>query len=95
MEIVIASVIVAIIVLLDVMATRAILRDELSEQTQKTAQLAIVWLMPLIGALIVLGVHRSAETPSRKYREQPDAPDEFVFPGRGPRASSHGDADSD
>ena len=95
MEVVIASLIVAIIVLLDVLATRAILRDELSATTQTTAQLAIVWVIPLIGALIVLGVHRRAEKPSRKYREQLDPGDDFGFSGRGSRGGSHGDADSD
>jgi hypothetical protein len=67
---------------LNVLATKAVIRDEGSERKQKIAQLLFVWLIPLIGAVIALAVHRPNETPSRKYREPLDPGDDFGFSGR-------------
>lgn len=68
---------------LNLKATAAVARDDLSQRPQKTAQLLFVWLVPLIGAIVVLGVHRRPEAPSRKYRDPPDAGDDFAVSGRG------------
>jgi len=54
----VVALILATIVGLDVMATRAILRDDLSERRQRLAQIALVWLFPLLGALLVLALYR-------------------------------------
>ena len=62
--------IVAIIVLwLNVRATVVICVDELSEPAQRWVQLLMVWVLPLVGSIIVLAVHRKEENPSRKYRK--------------------------
>ena len=78
---------------LDVKATRMIVLDPLSERTQRILQLLLVWLLPLLGALLVLAVHRSAEKPSRKYRE-PQEPGEDL-PSQDADSSSHADANAD
>jgi hypothetical protein len=69
--------------LLNVLATRAVVRDGLSERSQKIFQLGLVWLLPLAGALLVLAVHRSPEAASRKYREPPEPGDDMGLSGRG------------
>ena len=56
---------------LNVRSTLAIRRDDLSDQKQRVMQLALVWLLPVIGAVIVLAVHRPTEKASRKYRDPP------------------------
>ena len=85
MEIGIASAVALIWIALNIAATRHVLRDDISERAQKAAQLAVVWLIPLIGAILVLAVHRSAEPPSRKYYEPANmghAPGADESPGR-------------
>ncbi|RYF16225.1 MAG: hypothetical protein EOO30_11750 [Comamonadaceae bacterium] len=67
---------------LHVKATIAVLRDDASDKGQKFGQLAFVWLVPLLGAVVVLAVHRAAEPPSRRYREAPDPGDDFAMSGR-------------
>lgn len=82
MEIVLALAALAIILGLNVKATISILRDTFSERTQKIAQLLIVWLVPIVGAIVVLAIHRPTEAPSRKYREAPDTGEDFALSGR-------------
>jgi hypothetical protein len=64
--------VLAVIVSLNVAATIAVWRDEYSERRQKILQIALVWLVPLFGALLVLGVHRKAEKPSGAYQTNGD-----------------------
>jgi hypothetical protein len=65
--------VLAVIVSLNVAATIAVGRDEYSERRQKILQIAQVWLVPLFGALLVLGIHRKAEKPSGAYRPDGDS----------------------
>ena len=58
---------------LNIKATIAVQRDHLSGQNQRLMQLALVWLLPVIGAVIVLAVNRPAEKATRKYREPPES----------------------
>ncbi|MCM5680886.1 hypothetical protein M8A51_15275 [Schlegelella sp. S2-27] len=82
MEVALALAIVVIPLGLSVQATRLVVGDVLCERRQKLAQLLLVWLVPLIGAAIVLAVHRSAQAPSRRYREPVDPGDDFGLSGR-------------
>lgn len=79
-----ALVLAAVLVplLLNGRATQFIVQDVLCDRQQKLAQLLLVWLVPIIGATIVLAVHRRAEPPSRQYREAADAGDDFAHSGR-------------
>lgn len=72
-------------------ATRLVLRDEVISRKQRIAQVFLVWLLPIIGAVLVFAVHRRTEAPSRKYREAPDPGDDFGLSGRA--RSTHADAD--
>lgn len=82
MEVALALAAIAIPLWLSIKATRLVVRDLLSERRQKVAQLLLVWLVPLIGAVVVLAVHRQAEPPSRQYREPVDPGDDFALSGR-------------
>jgi len=68
-------------------ATRTVLRDELSEKSQRIAQIAVVWLVPVFGALFIFALHRRPEEPSRKYRENLDPGDDYGMSGRSARAT--------
>ena len=57
---------------LNIKATKAALRDDLSDRNQRLMQLALVWLLPVIGAVIALAINRRAEKASRKYRDAPE-----------------------
>ena len=81
MELLLVLAVVSIPLWLNVLATRAVVRDTLSERKQRVAQLLLVWLIPLGGALVVLGVHRSAEPPSRRYRQEPEPGDDYGMSG--------------
>lgn len=94
-DIAIGGVLLLFVVAMSVRATFLVIRDDLSEPNQRKAQLLLVWLAPVIGALIVFAVHRKAEPPSRKYREDRDPYDDEPFPRIGGRGRSHEGADDD
>lgn len=73
------ALVIALPVALALWASLKVIRDEISERGQKAAQLALVWLVPLMGALIVLGVHRKSDKPSGKYRDRADLRDDFAM----------------
>ncbi len=81
MEIALTAALLTILIGLNVKAAIAIWRDTFSECRQKIMQLALVWLLPLIGAIVVLAVHRPAEKPTRRYSESPDAGEDFSISG--------------
>jgi len=85
MEIELTVLVIALPVLLSVWATMKVMADEFSERWQKGAQLALVWFVPVIGALVVLGVHRKAEEPSGRYRKDAGSGDDFGASGSGVR----------
>jgi hypothetical protein len=72
---------------LNLWATRVVVVDDLSSRSQKHSQLVLVWLLPLLGAIVVLAVHRKAEPPSRKYRTHPDPGDDFTLSGKSVNAT--------
>jgi hypothetical protein len=70
--------------LLNTWTTRAVLHDDLSSRGQRAAQIAIVWLVPLLGALLTLYLKREKIEPSTgRYREEPDPGDDFAFSAQG------------
>ncbi|RYG06756.1 MAG: hypothetical protein EON92_19620, partial [Burkholderiales bacterium] len=79
---VLIALIASAFLVLHLKATIAVLRDDASGKGQKVGQLAFVWLVPILGAVVVLAVHRAAEAPSRRYREAPDPGDDFAMSGR-------------
>ncbi len=93
MEYAIAAFFIVPLIVANWLATRLILRDELISRGQRIAQIFLVWLVPVIGAVVVFAVHRRPEEPSRKYREAPDPGDDFGFSGRGMRSTHHAGAD--
>lgn len=72
----IALLAVGIVFALSFTATLKVVQDDLSERPQKIAQLFLVWLLPVIGALIVWAVHRRPEKPLGRYREEEAQPPE-------------------
>jgi hypothetical protein len=93
MEIAVATILILIWLWLNAVATRTVVRDNLSERKQKVAQLILVWLIPYIGSLVVFAVHRPTEPPSRKYYEAANPGDDFGLSGRSLRSSVTPDAD--
>ncbi len=59
-------------------ASLSIWNDTLSDKKQRVLQLLLVWLAPLLGALIVIGVHRSHEKPSGRYHDEQMPPDDYM-----------------
>jgi len=69
-----------VLVALNAWTTRVVLRDELSSPAQRAAQIAFVWLIPLLGSLLTLHMNRKhPEPPTGRYRENPDAGDDFGY----------------
>jgi hypothetical protein len=81
-EVTLALAVLAIPLWLNVKATLQVARDVHSEGRQKAAQLLLVWLVPLVGALVVMAIHRAAEPPSLQYRQPDDPGDDFAYSGR-------------
>ena len=72
METLLALAALAIPLWLNVKATLAVRRDPLSDSSQKISQLLLVWLVPLIGAVVVLAVNRPKEKHSGRYPSEND-----------------------
>lgn len=68
-----------VLLCLNLFATRLIRRDEDSEKPQRLAQLLLVWLLPVIGAIAIWGLYRSEEKSPGAYRDIPE-PDDFDPP---------------
>jgi len=67
------------IVLLDAWVTWRVVGDGLSSSRQRAAQIALVWLLPVLGALIVLNLQRrNAEKGSGRYRDVQDVGDDLA-----------------
>lgn len=94
MDIALLLLVVSVLLWLNIRATLAVVRDTLSELRQQVWQLLLVWLLPLIGSLVVLAVHRPDEQPSRRYREPPEVGDDFGVSTRGLRGN-RSDAEDD
>jgi hypothetical protein len=84
----IAVVAICAVLALNVRASMVIARDALSERSQKVWQLALVWLLPIFGAILTLAIHRPSEKPSRRYRRAPDPGDDFAQGGRSQKVLS-------
>jgi hypothetical protein len=79
MEIAIALSVLAVLILANGLATRAVLRDADTERHQKVFQLLAVWIVPVFGAILVFALHRKPEKPTGQYRESNDRPlDDFT-----------------
>ena len=66
------------IAVLNLYVSWKVLRDEATSPKQRAGQVAVVWLVPLLGALLTLYLKSDQqEKASRKYREVPDAGDDF------------------
>lgn len=64
-------------------ATFRIVEDDLSSRNQRIAQSVFVWVVPILGAMLVLHLQRKElERGSGKYTEQPDAGDDFGMSGQ-------------
>ena len=93
-EYAISATVVMLVLLVNIAATRLIVRDEDCERHQNILQAAVVWLIPLIGAIFVFAIHRSEEKSSGKYREPLDAGDEYRDTARNASNRARMDADS-
>jgi hypothetical protein len=82
MELVFLGLILFALLGLNAKATLLVARDSLSSSPQKFWQLVLVWLVPIVGAIVTLAVHRPVEEPSRQYRKPLDAGDDFAMSGR-------------
>ena len=52
--------VLVMLVLFNVHASRIILRSKVNDASQKRRQLAFVWLLPLLGALVAVQVHKAS-----------------------------------
>lgn len=82
------------VIVANFVASRLVLRDDLSEHWQQVCQLLLVWLVPIAGAIIVFAVHRSEEKSPGNYREIPDPGDEYRDPARTAASRARGDIDA-
>ncbi|WP_348944075.1 hypothetical protein ABHF33_11380 [Chitinibacter sp. FCG-7] len=81
MEIVLLLVVVTVPIWLNVKATLLVFRDAFSEKTQKITQLIFVWFLPLVGAIVVLAIHRQEEKSSGTYPSEKDPGEDFGLSG--------------
>ena len=93
MEIAVALLVLAVLVLANGFASRVVLRDPYAERHQKLFQLLAVWILPVFGAILVFALHRKPEKPAGHYRESNDSPlnDFTTSPHVGRSITTHAD----
>lgn len=64
------TMVLGVILALNVKATLLVVSDQLSERNQRLIQICLVWLLPIVGAFIVLAVHRGEEKHSGQYSRE-------------------------
>ena len=72
-----ASIVIALVVPLNVVATAMLARSDFETPLQKVLQLVLVWIVPCIGSIIVIAVLRGA----RSYHKPHFASDSVADPG--------------
>ena len=77
-----------VLLLLNAWVTWRAVRDDLSSSGQRIAQIGLIWLMPVLGALIVLHLQRQQpDHGSGRYPPEQDAGEDFGFSGKAVRGA--------
>ena len=85
----VASVALALVVLLNLVATVMLARSDFETPLQKAVQLALIWIVPCVGSIIVIAVLRGARS-DHKPRFASDSAGSAELPGTGPMSESFG-----
>lgn len=76
------------VLVINVAASVAVFRSPMASRPQRLAQLAIVWLVPIFGAVLIGCFHysiRRKETPkATTLRDEQDYPAVNLYPPQGP-----------
>ncbi len=89
MTTVVASVVLALVVLLNLVATVMLVRSDFETPLQKALQLALVWIVPCVGSIIVIAVLRGARY-DHKLGFASDSVANADLPGTGPMSEGFG-----
>ena len=69
------------LIALNVFVTYRVIRDDLAEPIHRVTHILLVWLVPVVGALIVLHLQRkSLESASGRYHEPAELRDDVGGP---------------
>jgi len=68
MEIVIISIVVGLAVFLDVVATWMVRRSVALTRFQKGAQMVLVWMLPIVGAIVIISMLTDPEDRRRRQK---------------------------
>jgi hypothetical protein len=89
MATVVASVVISLVVLLNLVATIMLARSDFETPLQKALQLVFVWIVPCVGSIIVIAVLRGARS-DHKPRFASDSASNAELPGTGPMSEGFG-----
>jgi hypothetical protein len=89
MSTVVASIIVAVLVLLNLVATIFLVQSDFETALQKSIQLLLVWLIPCIGSIVVISVLKTARSDRRQRFHSDSGSDTTTWlAGIGPESES-------
>ncbi len=92
------SLLLTVVTILNLVATVCLMRSGVYSGSQKTLQLGLVWLVPLVGAILVLSVwahdRNSAARDPARHEEGPWLPGIGPESDHGHRGESFGDGSS-
>jgi hypothetical protein len=95
MAIAYAVIVLGSLAALNLWATAKVLRDRDASRGQRAAQAAVVWLLPVVGALLVIRLKGDDADPSRHASPaNPDAGDDYGLSGHPQPHSGGGHHDS-
>ena len=68
------------LVALNCWATYRIVKERIPRRSQRIAQFAFVWFIPILGAVLALLLNRQSSLPSLgKYPNDPERPEDIAF----------------
>jgi hypothetical protein len=91
----VASITLSFVIFLNLVATIMVARSDFESPLQKVAQLVLVWMVPCIGAIIVIAVQKGAHAHVNRGSVYDSSSTTTWLPGTGPETgefgSHHGD----
>ena len=75
-----ASIALGLVVVMNLIATAMLIRSDFESRFQKTAQFLLIWILPVVGAILVIGVLTNSRG-LRKPRSGDAGSGASLFPG--------------
>jgi hypothetical protein len=83
---ILASIALGLAAVLSLVATKMLIRSDFESRFQKSAQMILIWVLPFVGAILVIAVLSQSKAGLTRSLNSSDGGDTWM-PGMGPESS--------